>query len=504
MIQSLRILRKDARHLWPELTLHTALLIAFAWIIQLTRQSDGARGTPWVNVSLFFVRVLIPILWLVLTSRLVHDESLVGDQQFWITRPYTWPSLLGAKLLFLAAFVWLPFLIMQGALLALSGVNPFLAIPSLLHNLLFLILIAFLPFLALASITSTFPRLALAIIGTILYFIAGAATLAYFVGLRSSPPAVAIAVLILAALAVLGVLTYQYATRRTLIARIALYAIPSLIVVLGLAVPAGPLFRHSYPVDTTATLTYIADPAMHESQLGVRAVFNHNLTVNIPTHLTGLAPDTQLQPTSVAYTIDGPGLHYAAPWQYGGSGSIAVPEKILDALGDTPVHLHLSIAAASLVPGTPATITANQRFTLPGDGVCVFPGDNSDDTTETPRCSFPFHVGAAIVSAPLSPVPCTQYSAADPNQMRTGAINFHQQPPLPAFDPVASQYLSPGAGFLCPGAPLTYTPMVSGPNRRFELDIPSIQLSAYILHINPRLRIPQFPPNAPPPQEPQP
>ncbi len=89
---------------------------------------------------------MLPILWLVLIARLIHDEALVGDQQFWLTRPYTWSALLAAKLLFLVLFVFVPFLVMQCYLLAHAGLNPLASIPGLLLNLLYLILICFLPF----------------------------------------------------------------------------------------------------------------------------------------------------------------------------------------------------------------------------------------------------------------------------------------------------------------------------------------------------------------------
>ena len=102
--QTLHILRKDLRHLAPEISVSLSLVALFAWIAPAAWPGyigkmayPGAQfGAP--QIMGVFLHALIPISWLVLISRSVHDESLVGDKQFWVTRPYTWYSLLAAKL----------------------------------------------------------------------------------------------------------------------------------------------------------------------------------------------------------------------------------------------------------------------------------------------------------------------------------------------------------------------------------------------------------------------
>ena len=80
--------------------------------------------------------VLIPVSWWLLIARVIHAETLVGDRQFWLTRPYEWKKLLGAKALFLAVFLYLPLLIAQCLLLFRAGFHPLSFIPGLLFNLL--------------------------------------------------------------------------------------------------------------------------------------------------------------------------------------------------------------------------------------------------------------------------------------------------------------------------------------------------------------------------------
>jgi len=487
VIQSLRIVRKDALHLWPEITLHTALLIAFAWIAQLPHQVIGAEGTPLVAIGIGLIKFLLPVIWVVLIGRLVHDEALVGDQQFWITRPYTWPSLLGAKLLFLVAFIFVPFLLMQSFLLLRNGIHPWAVLPGLLLNLLTIILLCFLPFLVLASVTSTFPRLALAIIIAILYVIAVAAALSYAMRSQLVAQPIQMASTVVLVLLLLGALIYQYATRKTLYARLALYATPVVLALLVLLVPAGPLLRQMYPVDGSASglkLTFDANPLEQQPKTAHPYVFDHMNVIAIPTQVSGLPPQNDLEPRGVTYTVDADSLHYRAPWQNGGTSSILVPETILAAVGDKQVHLHLTVLAERLAPGTPYTVSADPHFPAPEHGACSFPNDG---TADLPLCNFALHsLPLTIVSGPISARPCERYSSADPGALAQGLAHLPLLPRTPSFDPVVAQFIGPmrfgqSTGFLCPGEPLTFNVYQSAAKLRFELDIPSIQLSNYVL-----------------------
>ena len=59
--------------------------------------------------------------WFLLIVRVVHEEVLASDRQFWVTRPYEWKKLLAAKVLFLVVFVNLPLFIVQMVLLSKAG-----------------------------------------------------------------------------------------------------------------------------------------------------------------------------------------------------------------------------------------------------------------------------------------------------------------------------------------------------------------------------------------------
>jgi hypothetical protein len=134
MNQVWNIFRKDARHHWLSIATSLALLLAFAWFdVRSWSRFDGALATGMATDVLFFfgsqmlpglVNVLLPLSWIFLIVRVVQGELLVGDRQFWVTRPYDWKQLLAAKLLFVLAFINLPFLCMGAFLLARAGFPP--------------------------------------------------------------------------------------------------------------------------------------------------------------------------------------------------------------------------------------------------------------------------------------------------------------------------------------------------------------------------------------------
>lgn len=173
MIQSVHILRKDVQHLWPELCVYSGFLMVYAWVEPLTWQTGvdpHSTTAGWANLILSLLRPVLPLLWLVIISRLIHDESLVGDRQFWITKPYDRVSLAISKLLFVLVCVILPFALMETYLIVHAGLGVEAALPGMLQNLYSFSLACWLPFMAIASVTASLPRMILATISVFLGF----------------------------------------------------------------------------------------------------------------------------------------------------------------------------------------------------------------------------------------------------------------------------------------------------------------------------------------------
>src|SRR5690349_5422525 len=118
MNQVLHIFRKDTRRLWIEVLISVAALGVLTWTQwRMVTPERGYDYDRWYREVLPFVITLLS--WWFITVRLVHNEALVGDRQFWITRPYVWYKLLAAKILFAVLWIGLPILISQIVLLAL-------------------------------------------------------------------------------------------------------------------------------------------------------------------------------------------------------------------------------------------------------------------------------------------------------------------------------------------------------------------------------------------------
>src|SRR5438105_2257009 len=101
--QTIHIFRKDARYLWREIGLFIALTALFAW-----------RDYLWAEV-------LLSVSAVFLIARVIHAETLPGDTQFWLTRPYHWTSLLAAKILFILIFLNVPIFFARMHILAVAG-----------------------------------------------------------------------------------------------------------------------------------------------------------------------------------------------------------------------------------------------------------------------------------------------------------------------------------------------------------------------------------------------
>src|SRR6185437_5975733 len=162
MRQVLAIFTKDARRFWPEILVSFVLLVALVrvypmqWtepgLIHRATGLFGISGAPSGVLAACLV-VLVPISWWILIARLIHCEKLVGHTQFWITRPYEWPKLVAAKMLFLAVFLYAPFFAAQCLLLHSGGFHPFSYLSGLLLNLVYLTAVVVLPLAALSALT---------------------------------------------------------------------------------------------------------------------------------------------------------------------------------------------------------------------------------------------------------------------------------------------------------------------------------------------------------------
>ena len=514
--QPLHIFRKDLTHLWPETLVTLLLFAAFAWVAPYGWQAT--QYSPYISILGVLLHILMPISWLIVISRLIHDESLVGDRQFWTSRPYHWASLFVAKLLYLAVFLYLPFLLMQVYLLKHAGLYPTTAMSGLAHNLLLLTVLLVVPITALAAVTSTFPRLLLSTIGAIVYVVIIALIAGYFLIRHMLPPHLFGLIETLVIALPLAALLYQYATRKTTISRGILLATPLVTALVLFLTPAGALIHSAYPLATGSQAPVLAPiPRPAETPAPIGQPFNRSgdVLLNLPFTVSGVQKDSAYDIDGLDATVTGSGTTWHSGYLpalgtrlSGGSPytvlRVLMPLAVFNKVRQVPSDVHVSLAAQELKTDAAPAIWHSTLlpFSVPGHGVCRYPAATEDDpdaAAGSPTCRFPFAPPEVLfVSAPVTPLSCTQ--PAGPPQ--PGRQVLTQGPNTLDFDPVALVPLRLQTGDpeprhayqLCPGTDLSFLEARPTGKSRIELDAKQLTLDFYALRQTVR------PPTVPTPQ----
>jgi hypothetical protein len=399
MNQTLHIFAKDTRRFLPEILILLALMAGqfgiHTYLFATSAQnafgnSDGSVQV--LTVIFFLLSVLIPVGWWLLISRVVHEERLVGDTQFWITRPYQWKSLLTAKLLFVAAFVDLTFLVVQCSMLAEEGFSPLAEMHKLLLNLLLITLFYLLPLTAIAAITSNFARMTLTLLGALLA-IGVAVAIASLLHGPTISMRIGNRILFALAMAIcIAVVVIQYARRKAWLSRILLVSIPVLVCVLAWIAPDQRLMNRIYPVAAAGVAASVhlsesldADGAPTPTALTGTTNQNGNeyRIVLVPFQLSALAPGEGIVMEGLRTTVEAPdGSRWSSPWQpFGGTYlpgdtqsvvNFDIPVAVYEKYKSLPVTLHLDLAYSRIQAGESTTVPlSREKFSIPGFGICA-------------------------------------------------------------------------------------------------------------------------------------
>jgi ABC-type transport system involved in multi-copper enzyme maturation permease subunit len=253
MQQILHIFKKDVRRHWPEILISLALLGLYARI--MTRPVDYDRMMtpnyiPWAEVSESTLAPLMLIFWIFLTIRVVQGERLVGDTQWWITKPYEWWKLLAAKEFFLLAFIGAPLFLVQLYILRHAGFAIHSHFFGVVRMQFALALILFLPAVALASLTK---NLGQALIVLLIVFILFSTITSLLSRVPNSSMSSAVrglgeieSVLMLGS--IIGAAGWQYARRKTWASRGSLAAGAAVVVLISAFTPYAMFVNRKYPM----------------------------------------------------------------------------------------------------------------------------------------------------------------------------------------------------------------------------------------------------------------
>lgn len=478
MRQALLILWKDVRQLRWQLGAYALLLAAFAWVSPQTW--PGTAPDSFLSVFVTLLRILLMASQFVLITSAIHADRLVGEEQFWITRPYDWRSLLASKFLFVLACVVLPYLFMQWSLLHAAGLNPFTAKAGMAACLVRFAVVPCLVSMLIASVTETLAAafgflvaLLLAWAGILQLILAGTE-------LRMSPPYEFAVFGALFGVLLLAILAYQFARRRAAHSRIAIAVTLALFLLFifgydrqGFGTPVKNLIRSHYHVPSAGSLHLVFAPGSlpYQERGQDLQYLRHAIEVKLPVRLQGLPPDTRLRETNATVTLTSNGLHYASPWQSAtvseNAIGFAVPTDVFDRFAGQKIQLHLELIGDQMRPTQVQQIAAANRFRAPSNAICIL-------TNGAVVCRYPYvQLVPTHVEAMVGTAACGASSALNP--AGTWLLIF---PPGGKVDPVVNEPLHLH-GRVCSGSPLTFTEYGSPHRFRLAIDIPDITLRDY-------------------------
>ena len=385
MKQVLSIFRKDTRQFWPEIVLSVTVVFAFALVYpNQWRVFHDLSVQNRMAVILVALGILMVTGWWLLIARAVYAESLVGDRQFWITRPYEWKKLLAAKLLFLAAWIGVPYLLAQLLVLAEAGFHPLAYLPGLLLNILLFSVASVLPMVALATVTSNFARLTMTVLGCLIVYTG----YSYLVnvnphGYSSTNPYTNYILLPLLLAGCAAAIALQYATRRVWVARGLLIVLPILMAVSVAAYRRQSLVDRAYPAPSAGAASPISITHIPSNSRPDEArSWEGEDYIDLPVQYSGVAEGTAVFADDFKFSITAAdGSQWSSPWQtiqertvniaHTSGVSLMIRPELYERFKTAPVTLRITYAV-SLYQSDTVTKMAFPAgdAEIPGIGFC--------------------------------------------------------------------------------------------------------------------------------------
>jgi len=390
MKQVLHIFRKDARRYWRECAISIALMAFYAWnearggaVERATGYAIGARGLLTFRFLSGLVNVLLPISWVLVIVRAIQGESLVGDRQFWVTRPYEWKKLLAAKVLFILVFVNFPLLIADVFLLAKAGFAPTHHLIGLLWMQLLLTVFPFLMIAALATVTASLLQMGLAVLVIVLYLIGMSSVAEHIPGSSFSS---SIADSLQATLFVgtgVAVILWQYSRRNTVASRGLIVGFAAFVFLVLVASPYRTIVAHQYPLETgQAPLQLSVLPGEYPPD-GKFSDQEDEFQIQIPLGVSGIADDSIVVISGVMVELESPdGLRWNSGWRSYGTSlfpeqkrtqiDFSLKKKVFEQLQKTPVAGRISFAlTVSRDQNRREFVIPNGEFVMADVGLCT-------------------------------------------------------------------------------------------------------------------------------------
>jgi len=392
MRQVIHIFLKDLRHYWRESAVSAGLLVAFAWNEMRGWAHDDELA---VGLGGFFnfgflsglIVALVPLAWSFLAVRAIQGESLVGNRQFWVTRPYEWKKLLTAKVLFVLVFVNLPLLITQVFLLARAGFSPTQHAVGLLWMQMTMFLFFILPIAALATVTGTVVQMILALLIVVLYAVGMGFLSEHIPSSGFSGPVDSVT----AGLLICGcvfVILIQYARRETTKARLTLVGLAGTLLLILVFAPYRTFVDHEFPPinsGQTASLQISLLPPDKAFRETAAPEEDNEVQVRMPIRVSGMASGSVVIASGVLIRIESNGILWDSGWKSPGlfvfpeqgqsQIDFALKKKTFERFQSSTVKIRVSLALSVFQErNTREFVTPDGSFLLSEVGHCFAEG----------------------------------------------------------------------------------------------------------------------------------
>jgi len=306
MRQILHIFQKDVHRHRPEIFISLSFLGLYIWI---TLRSSGRFETalfsgvgvsswllPWFSAE--SIPPLMVLFWIFLAVRLVQGEPLIGDRQWWVTKPYEWWELLAAKELFFAVFISLPLFFAQLYLLHHAGFPVLSNLGAVLYTQLTLAWLLFVTGTGLGCLTKNLWQAALAAVAAL---VVGAVVASLLQKIPNSSMSSSVgsvrdaATGLIASALFVGAIGWQYARRKKWNARCLLLIGAAVYFVPSALTPYAKLVEKKYPlVDSSVapvqfTLVKIPQSKEPSKKLPYPMSYIPDVTFGVPLSVSGIA-----------------------------------------------------------------------------------------------------------------------------------------------------------------------------------------------------------------------
>jgi hypothetical protein len=510
MKQIFNIFRKDLRRFWREIAVSLALLVMYSWNDARGWAGEGNVGYAGIGALISYqflsglVVVLLPIAWAFLIVRVIQGEALVGDRQFWITRPYEWKKLLAAKVLFVAFTINVPLLIADVVLLAKAGFPPAHYVNGLLWMQVLIALILILPIATLATITASVVHMILAVLGIVLYMI-GVAALASVIPSSSFSDPVDFLLPTLLIAACVAVILWQYARRKTAGSRWLIVGLALAVVLVLVATPYNTIVNHEFPRLGPGELlpVQLALLPANSSQAAAVPEKEKEVVIQLPLSISGIAEDSIVVVSGVKFSLEAAnGLRWNSGWVSQGNSlfpdqksteiSFTLKKNFFERVKSYSVNTRISLALTEYRDENRREfVTPRGEFLMSGVGLCSAEASFVREI----HCRSPLRrPSSMLITSDLSATTCPTREGESRAETREIVRDWHHNSdsgpaefgisPVKTFDLymwAQNESTRRMVAGICPGTPL----LISNPEfvRRIgtELEINSLRLADYRL-----------------------